>query len=161
MKYLLIALLFIISCNQDPEKIHYPSAVYHYVKMDTTGLQSRMYYVPVYSHIYSQSGNRVLNLTATVSIRNTSFKNSFYISRADYYGSQGQVIKKYLDSAILVKPMSSIEFVVEEKESEGGAGANFVVQQYSNNGTNPFIEAVMTGTNTGVSFTSSAVEIHE
>ena len=57
--------------------------------------------------------------------------------------------------------MHSIEFVVEEKESEGGAGANFKVECYTINTDNPpwSVQAVMTSTanSSGLSFITEGV----
>jgi len=77
-----------------------------------------------------------------------------------YYGSQGEVLKRYLDSSLLVKPMTSIEFVVEREESKGGAGANFVVKWGSFTiGSEPLIQTVMNETTSGISFVTNGVEM--
>lgn len=149
--------------DQKKEK-HYPSEVYHYTKIDSSLLTIRKaVYVPVYSHIYINTGEYVYGLTSTLSIRNTSFKDSFYITNVTYYGSQGEVLRKYLDSTLLLKPMASYEFVVEHEEKKGGAGANFVVNWGAMNAkTEPLIQAVNCGSsNTGVSFVTEGVEIKE
>ena len=77
-----------------------------------------MIYVPVYSDIYFQSAEKKNFLTATLSIRNISFTDSFYATKVDYYGSSGEQIKRYIDSAILVTPMASVKFIVEEREKK-------------------------------------------
>src|SRR3954466_3766779 len=125
----LLSLLILFACKDDKsQKVYLPSQVYHYIKIDTTDLINKhSVYVPVYSHIYSETGESAIDLTATLSIRNTSYTDSFYVTDVIYYGSQGEVVKRYIDSSLLVKPMTSIEFVVEGTESKGGAGANFVV----------------------------------
>lgn len=158
----IVAVLCFISCQaDDDQKIHLPSQVYHYSKIDTTRFAVKQnVYVPIYSHIYAHTGIQMINLTATLSIRNISYADNFYITDVIYYGSQGEVLKEYLDSAILLKPMTSVEFVVQESDSKGGAGANFVVKwgaEVSN--TEPLIQAVMTGTTTGISFVTNGVNI--
>ena len=147
--------------NNETGKEHYPSHKYHYVVNDTSKSSiKKSIYVPVYSNIYFQSGAKRNFLTATLSIRNISFTDSFYITKVDYYGSQGEQIKKYIDSAILITPMTSIEFIVEEREKQGGAGANFVVAWNAERIMNePLIQAVMTSTQYGVSFITHGTEI--
>jgi len=157
-----VVALYFFSCKtDDKQKVHLPSQVYHYSQIDTTRFQNKQnVYVPIYSHIYAQTGTQMINLTATLSIRNISYVDNFYITDVIYYGSQGEILKKYLDSAIVLKPMTSVEFVVEEKDSKGGAGANFVVKWGAEiSTTEPLIQAVMNGTNTGISFVTNGVNM--
>lgn len=158
---ILIAVLLAACKEQSGDKASLPSAVYHYAKIDTAVLANRhSVYVPVYSHIYHESGSSVINLAATLSIRNTSYADSFYITRVVYYGSQGEVLKNYLDSSIVLRPLHSVEFVVERSESRGGAGANFVVQWGSSSPkTEPLIQTVMSETGSGLSFVCNGVEM--
>lgn len=158
----LLFLLVLAACkNRNGVKTHYPSQSYKYVTVDTATLPDKhRVYVPVYSHIYMEDGTSTYNLSATLSIRNTSFTDSFFVTDVVYYGSQGEVLKKYLDSVVLVKPMASIEFVVERMESKGGAGANFVVSWGAKKtAVAPLIQTVMTQAATGISFVTNGVEM--
>jgi len=152
----------LFACRNDKsEKASLPSQVYHYIKIDTAALVNKhSVYVPVYSHIYSETGESAINLTAILSIRNTSYTDSFYVTDVIYYGSQGEVLRRYIDSPLLVKPMTSIEFVVERTESKGGAGANFVVKWGSfSAGSEPLIQTVMNEISRGISFVTNGVEM--
>jgi hypothetical protein len=158
----LLSLLMLFACKNDKsEKASLPSQVYHYIKIDTAALVNKhSVYVPVYSHIYSETGESAINLTAILSIRNTSYTDSFYVTDVIYYGSQGEVLKRYIDSSLLVKPMTSVEFVVERTESKGGAGANFVVKWGSFTvGSEPLIQTVMNEISRGISFVTDGVEM--
>jgi hypothetical protein len=157
----LLFLFTLLGCKDESEKTHLPSRVYNYVKIDTAKLLNKhSVYVPVYSHIYAKSGTSVIYLTTTLSIRNTSFIDSFYVTDVTYYGSQGEILKHYMDSTLLLKPMSSIEFVVERTETKGGAGANFVVKWAANTSLNePLIQTLMTEPSSGTSFISNGVEM--
>lgn len=161
----LVAVFFLpvlFACkNNESTKTHLPSEVYRYVKVDTAALADKhAVYVPVYSHIYTEGGTSTFNLSATLSVRNTSFSDSFYVTDVIYYGSQGEVLKRYLDSVVLVKPMTSIEFVVERVESTGGAGANFVVKWGADKpGVEPLIQTIMMEAARGVSFVTIGVEM--
>jgi hypothetical protein len=130
--WLLLILFFIVSCiKQDPKQIKkrsHPSHKYTYAQIDTSVLNYfETDYLPVYSDIYHQDGSRRFHLTTTVSIRNTSEKDSAYIISADYFDSYGTLMSNYVDSTIVLSPLESIEFVVEEEENLGGAGANFLI----------------------------------
>lgn len=111
--------------------------------------------MPVYSDIYHQSGEQRFLLTATLSIRNTSVQDSLYVDRVDYYNSEGVMQRAYLSRTISIGPLASVEFVVENTEAEGGAGANFIVHWAGDNPRlRPIIQSVMIGTTSqqGISF---------
>lgn len=119
-------------------------------------------YVPIYSDIYTQTTNIQINLTATLSLRNTSFKHSIFISEVDYYNSAGELDKNFAEQPIELKPMQSIEYVIEEDDVSGGTGANFIiVWGAKNKHVNPLFEAVMISTQNrqGISFTSRGISI--
>jgi hypothetical protein len=158
----LLLLTVLTACsNRENKRTTLPSRVYQYVKIDTAALSEKhTVYVPVYSHIYTENGTTTFNLSATLSIRSTSFSDSFYVSNVVYYGSQGEVLKHYLSSPVVVRPMTSIEFVVERTESQGGAGANFVVRWGADKpGLQPLIQTVMNESATGISFVTDGVEM--
>jgi hypothetical protein len=157
---LLIGVLGCNSANEHSKKL-YPNKNYHFVSIDKKSFSSvEQYYVPVYSSLYGHSGKNEFLLSATLSIRNIGFTDSLYISKIDYYDSGGKLLKKYLSSTILLKPMASMEVVVTSAEDEGGAGANFVVECLGNNIVNePLIQTVMTAGDLRLGFTADAVKI--
>ena len=53
--------------------------------------------------------------------------NILYNFKIDYYNTAGDLVRNYAEHTVLLKPMQSIEYVIEEKDKEGGTGANFVV----------------------------------
>ena len=119
-------------------------------------------YVPIYSDIYTQTTNIQINLTATLSLRNTSFKHSLYISEVDYYNSAGELDKNFAEKPIELKPMQSIEYVIEEEDISGGTGANFIIiWAAKSKRVTPLFEAVMISTQNrqGISFTSRGISI--
>ncbi len=104
-----------------------------------------MIYVPVYSHIYAKGGKPFL-LEATLSIRNSDPKEDIAIASVRYYDTNGKLIRDYLEKPMLLKPLATTEFLVAQKETEGGSGANFIVEWVSDTKVNePIIEAVMIG----------------
>ncbi len=168
MKYTGILLLLVVfaGCNINDkktvkeEKRSHPSHIYNFVEIDTVSLKYfETDYVPVYSDIYYQDGTKRFPITATVSIRNTSLSDSAFILSANYYDSYGKLLHSYLDSTLLLSPLESIELVVEEKESEGGAGANFIIDWAATKYADQIlIQSVMISTygQQGVSFLSDA-----
>lgn len=165
MKQIVYFLLLILtaSCDNTAQysRAHYPNHNYHFASVDKRSFNSvEQYYVPVYSSIYGHTGKNEFLLSATLSIRNVGFTDSLFISKIDYYDSEGKLLKKYLDSTVLLKPMASMEVVVASSEKEGGAGANFVVECLGNNILNePLIQTVMTTGDLRIGFTAEAVKI--
>jgi hypothetical protein len=118
-------------------------------------------YVPVYSHIYAKGGKPFL-LETTLSVRNSDPKEDITIASVRYYDTNGNMIKDYLEKSMLLKPLATAEFLVAQKEIEGGSGANFIVEWVSDTKVNePVIEAVMIGIEgqTSISFVRTGVAI--
>lgn len=170
MKYfIMIIVVFFLSCNseikQPEEKAGWPSHKYTFVEPDSTQLNFiHTEYVPVYSDIYHRDGTRRFQLTTTLSIRNTSLTDSAFILEAIYFDSYGKELATYIDSAILLTPLESIEFVVSDRENVGGAGANFIVNWGGLNFSDQvLIQAVMISTHgqQGISFTTTSKVINK
>lgn len=166
--FLIISFLTLVGCTgKNLEKIikrSHPSHSYKYIDIDTSALQYlETDYVPIYSDIYYSNGTKRYPLTATISIRNISLTDSAFLLSAVYYDSYGNRLKDYVDSTFLVLPLESIEFVVEDVENVGGAGANFIIEwgaiSYSKQ---LFIQSVMIGTyeQQGISFVTEAIVIN-
>lgn len=129
------------------------------VKLDSTVkiVGGKTVYVPVYSHIYTWQRSQTMDLTATLSIRNTDLNNPIIITVADYYDSNGKLVRKYLEQAVEIKPLASINFVVNQEDRTGGSGAAFIVDWVTQKQvSDPVIEAVMINAsgNQGVSLLS-------
>ncbi|MCF8359752.1 MAG: DUF3124 domain-containing protein [Prolixibacteraceae bacterium] len=158
---LLLALL-VYGCapagNNDSKKTH-PSHAYKKTDSLPALNYSETLYLPVYSDIYHIDGTRRFALTTTLSVRNTSFSDSAYILKTDYYDSYGKLMKSYIKQPILLTPLESIEFVVEGTENNGGAGANFIVEWGAGKYADQIlVQSVMIGTTEkqGISFLSDA-----
>jgi hypothetical protein len=123
-----------------------------------------MVYVSVYSNIYYGPRVRPFPLAATLSIRNTDPQFPITVESADYYDSDGRKIRDFMEAPQVLKPLASTYFYVEEKDTRGGSGANFIVRWSAKNGVNrPIIETVMTGVESGqgISFVCPGKEIME
>lgn len=161
--FLSLILAILSSCNQNkaPETKHHSD--YHFEKVDKSAFEkTELVYIPIYSDIYYVDARHTFSLTATLSIRNTSFKDSIYVFSIDYYNSGGEKVRRYNESTLLVKPMESVEFVVENKDDTGGVGANFVVEWGAKpEAQRPYFQGVMIGTTgqQGISFTTEGIVI--
>lgn len=106
-------------------------------------------YLPVYSHLWygdragRENAPSMSMLSVLVSIRNTSLKTPIRVTSARYYSTDGKLIKEYLGKPVTLAAMGTHELFVERKESEGGSGANFVIQWDAATPTNsPVVEAL-------------------
>ena len=125
---------------------------------DVNQIVGQTIYVPIYSHIYTRDKSRVINLSATLSVRNTDAQNPIRINSVHYYDTNGALLKEYVDAPLRLAPMASTDFVVAEDDTSGGAGANFIVEWgAAAEVTEPVVEAVMisTASQQGISFVSA------
>lgn len=116
-------------------------------------------YLSIYSHIYGGPKSRPIDLTATVSIRNTDSASSIRILSLKYYNSNGALLKEYLTKPLQLGRYASVRFIVEELDKSGGSGANFIVKWTSTRKVNPpVVEGVHIGTRSGqgISFITQA-----
>ena len=114
-------------------------------------------YVPIYSHIYHyNSQNHVMNLSATLSIRNTDLTNSIIITSVRYYNTNGQLVRQEITNPVELKSLASTDFFIATDDSSGGSGANFIVEWLAQNQVyEPVIEAIMISSpSQGISFIS-------
>ncbi|MFK8010128.1 MAG: DUF3124 domain-containing protein [Saprospiraceae bacterium] len=119
-------------------------------------------YVPIYSDIYVDQQNPKSLLAATLSIRNTSYDNSLFISKIDYFNSGGKLVRNFIDNPISLSPMATINYVIDKDDDTGGSGANFIVELSSKSkNIKPLIQAIMVGEtgNKGFSFATDGYSI--
>lgn len=114
-------------------------------------------YVPIYSYIFMVEGSRTINLTNTLSIRNTSREAPLIITTVDYHDSEGNLVSNYLENPVELGPLASTEFVIPQEDVQGGIGASFIVEWVAQTEiSDPVVEAIMINTqgNQGLSFVS-------
>jgi hypothetical protein len=119
-------------------------------------------YVPIYSDIYADQQNPKALLAATLSIRNTSYSDSIFVSKIDYFNTDGILVRSYIENPISLSPMATLNYVIEKDDNTGGPGANFIVAlSAKNNAVKPLIQAVMIGQygNKGFSFLTNGHSI--
>ncbi len=127
------------------------------------GLSSgQLLYVPAYSNIYIGNTERPFQLTVTLSIRNIDPLYPIRLLSVKYHETKGQLIKAYLTEPVTLEPLETIRYIVPERDTQGGSGANFMVRWDSEKPVNPpVVESVMIGSRSqqGISFTSRGKEI--
>ncbi|AEH02426.1 DUF3124 domain-containing protein [Lacinutrix sp. 5H-3-7-4] len=119
-------------------------------------------YLSIYSQIYSMSEHKRHNLTAMVSLRNTSDVDTVYILKAKYFDTHGVKVRTYFDEPIYLLPMETTEIIIDEIDTSGGTGSNFIFEwKTPKNSPEPLFEAVMTSTmgKQGLSFITQAKRI--
>ena len=150
-------LLLLTGCT-DTATAPEPAPSLQAIALDTVKVVAgQTIYVPIYSHIYTWERNRAMNLTATLSVRNTDQNHPLILSSVNYYNSNGQLVRKYLEQPVELGPMASTNFLVDQDDTSGGAGASFLVEWVAQAEINdPVVEAVMinAATNQGLSFVS-------
>lgn len=121
------------------------------------GVVGETIYVPAYSHIYFRDGTREFNLATTLSVRNTDPEQPITVTSVRYHDSAGRPVRQYVDAPVNLPPLASRAFVVEDRDTAGGVGANFLVEwQAAARVSAPIVEAVMISTagTQGLSFVS-------
>lgn len=129
-----------------------------YTDVSTQQYQDTVY-IPTYSNIYSEHRGKTMLLTSTLSIRNTSLKDTTYINSIEYYNTEGQLVRSYIDQTLILGPMQSIDYVIDREDDTGGTGANFLVTWGADKDTKPLFQAIMISTfgPHGLSFVTNGV----
>ncbi len=126
----------------------------------------QLLYVPVYSEIYSIGHHRTERLSSTLSIRNVNPDGEFYITRLEYYDTEGNILKeiKAAELPIKVNSLETKNHVVALYDDRGGVGANFILEWRSSKSiVEPMVETIMISTesNWGLSFTAVSKTLKE
>ena len=116
-------------------------------------------YVPAYSRVHGAASgeHKVIELSTTLRIDNTSATKPLVIERIEYYETSGRLVQSYLSEPLALRPFGTIEIVIPAEDDRGGVAANFIVA-WAGSGpiAEPMVEAVMIGSqdNTSYSFVS-------
>ncbi|APQ17456.1 DUF3124 domain-containing protein [Maribacter hydrothermalis] len=114
-------------------------------------------YLSIYSQIYSSSEHKTHNLTAMVSLRNTSDVDTIYLLKAEYFDTHGVSLRNYFNHPIYLAPLETAEIIIDEMDISGGTGSNFIFEWKTPKGCpEPLFEGIMNSTvgQQGLSFTT-------
>ena len=118
-------------------------------------------YVPAYAQLPVGAGAFNVDLSVTLSIRNTSPKKVLAVRRIEFFDTSGKLIESYLSTPIGVRPYGTVNLFISVMDRRGGSGGNFVVDWGGDTDmSEPIIEAIMLGEFGGraYSFVSRGVE---
>ncbi len=153
-QFLLLILVAVISCttpnpntNDKGENELKSLEVSSSIKGEKMPFQD-IVYVPIYSDIYFDVMHQNNLLSATLSIRNTSFNDTIFVSKIEYYNTDGDLVRKYIDKTIGIPAMGTVNYVVERDDNSGGSGANFIIEMGARSAkVRPLVQAIMIGEN--------------
>jgi hypothetical protein len=116
-------------------------------------------YLSIYSQINSFDFGTKQGLTVTVSMRNIYDEDTLYISGIRSYDTDGHLMTNYIENTIDLRPLETLEIIIDEEEEYGGSGGNFIFDWYAKEGKEPLFEAVMIRSSgqQGISFTTQGV----
>lgn len=121
-------------------------------------------YVPSYSHIFVGDRLKTFDLTTSLAIRNSDPETPITVTKVDYFDASGRFIRHMLKTPRIVRPVSTLVYVIDESDKAGGVGASFIVSWKSTvRVSSPIVETVMIGTGMqqGISFTSRGQVVRE
>ncbi len=106
----------------------------------------QLIYVPVYSRVHL-SGLGVRELAVLLSIRNTDLEHPIIVRLVQYYDTDGTMLEDYLSESYQLAPLATADFVIDQADTRGGTGANFLVEWVAEQSSVnvPIVEAVMAG----------------
>ena len=162
--FYILVLLILTSCQKETETLEIgkhlsenilsPSKTYNWENSKSESAFGEVLFVPVYSSIYHQS-DRTFDLTATLSIHNADIISNITITKIDYYNTDGEIVRRFVENEIEINPLQSKQIIIKETDLSGGTAAKFIVQWISKiQIQKPVVEAVMISTSAqqGISF---------
>lgn len=146
----LVGVVLFASCrtpeNETKEPLHIEKIAEN---KSLDSLKTNMVYIPAYSQVYSMNTTKeeaLVDLSVTLSLRNTDINNSIIIKSIKYYNNNGKLLKDFIDHPMELSAMASENYFIPANDKSGGVGANFIVEWTSENLiTPPYIEALMLG----------------
>lgn len=163
---LLCAILAIMMSCDNPRVLSSTNPVDWNKRMVKTALPDYLVagstFLSIYSQIHVRNENQLSNLSATVSLHNPNRSGDLYIDKAVYYNTHGDPIRSYFEKTILVKPMETVQIIIDDKDNAGGTGANFMFDWQKLPDQNaPIFEAIMITTygQQGISFVTEGKQV--
>ncbi len=103
-------------------------------------------YVPLYSGLYVGGQRSLTNLSATLSLRNTSADQTLVVTSVTYFNGNGEAVLELFDMPHALAPMATAEFYIDQSGMDGGPVAGVVVKWGAETSiAPPLIEAVIVG----------------
>ena len=149
-----LTLLTLVACTEPKQQTGEEAAMTSAASLDQFG-DHEVIYVPAYTHVY-HGGQPIqrFQLAITLSVHNTSFRDSIRIHKIYFYNADGHLERSFLDNAIDLRPMQTHKVQLAHNDS-AGSGANFLIEwEGGAHATKPLAEAVHVGVSStvGLSF---------
>lgn len=163
--FIIVMLSVLYACDSHTKNDDFKEENWNKRRIDLSNKDSLTYgktYLSIYSEIFSHSEHTKHALTAMVSLRNISDKDSIYILSAAYYNTSGKLVQDYFKNPIYLTPLETVEIIIGEVDSGGGTGANFIFEwKTPKNSPEPLFEGIMNSTmgQQGLSFTTQGHRI--
>lgn len=143
----LLMSLVLAACGDDDNQTGSTGNLRPITGRDLRIVTGQTVYVPAYSEIFTSQADRTIELGVTLAIHNTDLEKPIIIQSVRYYNTDGELVSEYIDDPIEVPPLATTGFVIEERDTTGGWGANFIVEWGAETPVHePVIEAVMIST---------------
>jgi hypothetical protein len=118
----------------------------------------------VHSNILTAPRAIQFGLESTLIIRNTDMSNPLSVTTADFYDTEGKLVKRFVETPLLLQPLETRYIHIPVTKPSAGLGANFIVRWSADREINaPIVECLMIGTRSGqgISFISTGKVIQE
>lgn len=155
--FLPVIVLIIAACGTETPAAQPPATLIPVSASELQIVTGQTVYVPAYSEVFYGSADRTLALGVTLAIHNTDPDSPIIIQSVQFFDTDGNLVRDYIDSPVQVSPLATTGFVVEDTDERGGWGSNFIVRWGAETPVyEPVIEAVMVSArgNQGVSLIS-------
>jgi hypothetical protein len=126
--------------------------------------QGQAVYVPIYNAIRIGDHGNPFPLASTLCIRNTDRKHPITVTSADYYDSDGKLIKSFLTAPQRLAPLAAMDRFIKSSDMGGGLYPSFIVRWSSKAMVSePVIEGIIVGDRSGqgISFISRGRVLEE
>jgi hypothetical protein len=128
-------------------------------------LSGEIVYVPVYPTAFYSKDFKTYDLIATLNIRNTSLENSIRINKIEYYNTNGNLIKTYIENeSIILKPLQTVQLIIQDDNKNSDKGSDVIVEWASESAvSSPIVEATMVSASgqVGLSFITTGKVIKQ
>ena len=121
-----LAVLILFSCQRENKKFENGeqlsentlplSKEYSWENYNSSNAFGEILYIPVYSSIYHQS-DRTFDLTATLSIHNADIISNITITKIDYYNTDGEIVRRFVENEIEINPLQSKQIIIRTKRT--------------------------------------------
>jgi hypothetical protein len=115
-------------------------------------------HLPVFGYVSTLKAGRTLELTATVTIHNTSDQYPIVLLDVQHVDDQGKLQAHLIDEALEISPLGTVRWVIPGRNASLGIAHSLRLEWGSRQASlsDPIVEAVMIGTQSGqgASFTT-------